>query len=625
MYAITNFIGWNFNMKKFLKITFAFMALIFLASCNKDNTSDLISSMLPENVATDVFETNSKEETTTNQGIIQNSAGIIVREDVRTINSSNVNITVRTNIPEEERGLGAAIEASYYADEDAKRLGVSKILVMQLDSSSVYMLEKEIFSKINELLVTKYGCDFVVSFVGLNEFVSKYRFDSDITSNNYIWIHEYDDNLQFMKEKKQPVDIITSVYDVTNYSTLVSDGYLEDITDYLMTTEEGGKFYNAFPKETWDAITRDGRIYGYSKGSMFTYYVDQLSVMVLNCNKNMAEKLSIEIENGFSFYNIGDILENANLPKEMAEEVVLLYLPKEYLYRMFGYYDVGCGIFAKKDADGNWVAFNGTENEEFIRLWKTLRTYNEKGWLRTDRTSRVEATKGEALFSVYEYNLFDNGIENYPLGEMEDKILMKEDVSKGKTLIYDVILGETYYEYMDIQEDVYGITTWSEHKEEALKFITLLNTEPELANLYKFGLEGIHYEYTDEDNQMKYLQGTKQVSGRRYAPVNQFITYPVYLEPDNKLDFYKEEFTNFEKSPFLEYEITVERKEELREIYDPECVLYQIYDQGYAKLMSGEYEDVDAAVAEIKRIQKEAGIDEYISAINAEFEKCRNK
>lgn len=612
-------------MKKILKVAFIFSILIMLISCHKkeDNIHSLRTTV--DDTTADIHETISNIENTAEQGLIPNTADIVIREGVKPLYALGVDITVRTDIPEEERGLGAAIEESYYAYEDAKRLGVSKILVMQLDNAPIYMPEKEIFSKINELLVTKYGCDFVVSFVGLNPFVCEYYLDGDITSNNYIWIHEYDDNLKYMKENKQQVDIITSVQSVMDYSTLVMEGYLEDITDYLMTTEEGGKLYNAFPKETWDAITKSGRIYGYSKGSMYMNFEEGISVWALNCNKAVAQKFGIEINDGFSFYDIEDILDGANFSAETVEDSILLYLPKEYLYRMLGYYDIGCGIFAKKDADGNWIAFNGVEDEEFIRLWKTLRTYNEKGWLRTDRASRVAATKGEALFSVYEYNLFDNGIENYPLGEMEDKILMKEDVSKGKTLIYDVIFGETYYGYMDIQEDVYGITTWSEHKEEALKFITLLNTEPELANLYKFGLEGIHYEYTDKDNKMKYLQGSKQVSGRRYAPVNQFITYPVYLEPDNKLDFYKEEFHKFEKGPFLEYEITVERKKELAEIYDPECVLYQIYEQGYAKLMSGEYEDVDAAVAEIKRIQKEAGIDEYIAAINAEFEAGRNR
>ncbi len=612
-------------MKKILKAAFIFSILIMLISCHKkeDNIHSLRTTV--DDTTADIHETISNIENTAEQGLIPNTADIVIREGVKPLYALGVDITVRMDIPEEERGLGAAIEESYYAYEDAKRLGVSKILVMQLDEAPIYMPEKEIFSKINELLVTKYGCDFVVSFVGLNPFVCEYYLDGDITSNNYIWIHEYDDNLKYMKENKQHVDIITSVQSVIDYSTLVREGYLEDITDYLMTTEEGGKLYNAFPKETWDAITKSGRIYGYSKGSMYMNFEEGISVWALNCNKAVAQKFGIEINDGFSFYDIEDILDGANFSAETVEDSILLYLPKEYLYRMLGYYDIGCGIFAKKDADGNWIAFNGVEDEEFIRLWKTLHTYNEKGWLRTDRASRVAATKGEALFSVYEYNLFDNGIENYPLGEMEDKILMKEDVSKGKTLIYDVIFGETYYGYMDIQEDVYGITTWSEHKEEALKFITLLNTEPELANLYKFGLEGIHYEYTDEDNKMKYLQGSKQVSGRRYAPVNQFITYPVYLESDNKLDFYKEEFHKFDKGPFLEYEITVERKKELAEIYDMECILYQIYEQGYLKLMSGEYEDVDAAVAEIKRLQKEAGIDGYIAAINAEFDECRNK
>ena len=266
-----------------------------IVSCHKkeDNIHSLRTTV--DDTTADIHETISNIETTAEQGLIPNTADIVIREGVKPLYALGVDITVRTDIPEEERGLGAAIEESYYAYEDAKRLGVSKILVMQLDNAPIYMPEKEIFSKINELLVTKYGCDFVVSFVGLNPFVCEYYLDGDITSNNYIWIHEYDDNLKYMKENKQQVDIITSVQSVMDYSTLVMEGYLEDITDYLMTTEEGGKLYNAFPKETWDAITKSGRIYGYSKGSMYMNFEEGISVWALNCNKAVAQKFGIEI------------------------------------------------------------------------------------------------------------------------------------------------------------------------------------------------------------------------------------------------------------------------------------------------------------------------------------------
>ena len=143
-------------MKKLLKTVFMLMILIFLTACNKkeNNTSSSISSIVLDDTTADVHEKTSEAETTTVPGIIPNSVGITVIKGVKDINLPNVDITVRTDISEEEQGLGAAIEKSYYADEDAKKLGVSKILVVQLDSAGVNTPEKEIFSKINELLVT---------------------------------------------------------------------------------------------------------------------------------------------------------------------------------------------------------------------------------------------------------------------------------------------------------------------------------------------------------------------------------------------------------------------------------------------------------------------------------------
>ena len=68
-----------------------------------------------------------------------------------------------------------------------------------------------------------------------------------------------------------------------------------------------------------------------------------------------------------------------------------------------------------------------------------------------------------------------------------------------------------------------------------------------------------------------------------------------------------------------------DRLEGLKEAHDPDNILGQIYEQGLTRLMAGGYEDVDGTVSEIRRIQKEAGIDEYIAAINAEFESQRKK
>ncbi len=571
-------------MKKFLKLIIMGIALSMIVACGKAEDNNPTTTFTAPSTTSSIEEsTTIEEEIPPQRGIIPNTAGIVViKEEKQT---------------EEEPTTEAIseIKYSYSAEEEAKRLGVSKIVVFQSDDSMIHNVGTDIMSEFNTLLVEKYNCDFVVSFVGIDMFENYYNTLADL------------------KNREQQVDITMAAIDA-DYDKLIGEGFLLDVTEYLTTTDEGIKLYNEYPKEMWESVSRQGKIYGYDND------VITARTNILSCNKDMAESLGLQVKEGFSFYDIGEILANADISKAIEDGFVPLYADEEYLYRMLGYYDIGCGIFARKDDSGNWIAFNGVEDEEFIKLFKTLCEYQEKGWLKTGTSNGIKAKKGMFIFSAYSYEYSDD----YPFGETADKLMI--DTIKGTTnaITSDVIPGIIYYGFRDLMKDeIYGVTTWAKYKEEALRLITLLSTEEELANLLRHGIEDKYYTYRDRIVR-KLSTGNDSAMGSR-APVNLALTYPQYVEPDAKQEFYKTQFSKCEKGPFLEYEILHDRLEELKEVHDPDNILGQIYEQGYTRLMAGGYEDVDGTVSEIRRIQKEAGIDEYIAAINAEFESQRKK
>ena len=571
-------------MKKLFKLIIMAIILSMVGACGKgeDTNPMTTSTVLPTTSSIDETTT-FEEETTPQRGIIPNTAGIVVIKEEKQTEEEPATEVINKR------------EAFCSAEEDAKRLGVSKIVVFQSDYSMVYRVGTDILSEFNTLLVEKYNCDFVVSFVGI-----------DMFSNYY-------NTLVDLKSRGQQVDITMAALDA-NYDRLIRDNFLLDITEYLTTTDEGIKLYNEYPKEMWESVSREGKIYGYDND------VITARTNVLSCNKDLATSLGLNVKEGFSFYDIGEILANADISKAIEDGVVPLYADEKYLYRMLGYYDIGCGIFAKKDENGNWVAFNGVEDEEFIRLFKTLREYQEKGWLKTGTSNAIKANKGMFIFSAYSYQYSGD----YPFGETADKLMVNTIDRTTKAITCDVIPGTIYYGFRDLMKDeIYGVTAWSKYKEEALRLITLLGTEEELANLLRYGIEDKYYTYRDGIIR-KLSTGNDRAMGRG-APVNLALTYPRYMEPEAKQEFYKTQFSKCEKGPLLEYEIPDDRLDELKEAYDPDNILGQIYEQGYTRLMAGGYEDVDSTVSEIKRIQKEAGIDEYIAAINAEFESQRKK
>lgn len=560
-------------MKKIFKLIITGILLSMIVACGKAEDNNPTTTSTAPSTTSSIGETTTiEEETTPQRGIIPNTAGIVViKEENQTEEEPTTEVINKR-------------EASYSAEEDAKRLGVSKIVVFQSDYSMVYNVGTDILREFNTLLVEKYNCDFVVSFAGIDMF------------NNYY------NTLADLKSRGQQVDITMAAVDA-DYDRLIREGFLLDITEYLTTTDEGKKLYDVYAKEMWESIGRDGKIYGYDND------VITARTNVLSCNKELATSLGLNVKEGFSFYDIGEILANADISKEIEDGVIPLYADEECLYRMLGYYDIGCGIFARKDEAGNWIAFNGVEDEEFIKLFKALHEYQEKGWLKTGTSNTIKAKDGKFLFSAFSFEYSDN----YPFGETEDKM------RTSTTVVCDVIVGKIYYGFRDLMKDeIYGVTTWATYKEEALKLITLLSTEEELVNLLRYGIEDKYFTYRERIVR-KLSTGNDRAMGN-VAPINMALTYPQYIEPDAKQEFYKIQFSKYETGPFLEYEILHDRQEELKETHDPDNILGQIYKQGYTRLMVGEYEDVDGTVAEIRRIQKEAGIDEYIAAINAEFE-----
>ncbi|MBR6637532.1 MAG: hypothetical protein IKK96_01595, partial [Lachnospiraceae bacterium] len=219
-------------MKKIFKLLIMEVTLSMLVACGKaEDNNPTTTSAAPSTTPSIEKTTTIEEETTPQRGIIPNTAGIVVIKEEKQTEESD---TEAVN----------EIKHLYSAEEDAKRLGVSKIVVFQSDYTMVYNVGTDILSEFNTLLVEKYNCDFVVSFAGFDMY------------KNYYNAHVNPQN------RGQQVDIIMAARDA-DYDRLIREGFLLDITEYLTTTDEGKKLYNAYAKEMWESVSREGRIYGY--------------------------------------------------------------------------------------------------------------------------------------------------------------------------------------------------------------------------------------------------------------------------------------------------------------------------------------------------------------------------
>ncbi len=490
------------------------------------------------------------------------------------------------DMPKEQKGAGSAI-IPLDGDKEMVRLGVSKKLVFICDKGMLFYIDPDILERFNELLVDKYGCDFVVEFRGYNIATNKYGYT-------------YYDALKDTINSGEQTDIIMSL-SPASYTKLIKEGYFIDIKEYMETTQDGKKLYEAYEPVIWETVEYDdGNIYGYAP------FAEPGGAYYLVCNKKKAESTGINVSEGFSFYDIGKILEGAEVKQTGAYEICAT---QPALMRMLGYEELSCGIVADRDETGEWRAINPLLDDEFVKLCKTLREYREKGWLTMmDSIPQEDIPKLMKGGFIFNFSLFSPD-------EMADGkmlyTLMEGDV------IHDVIVGDVWYQYLQRREGlVYGVHSRSEHTEEALRLITLINTEEELVRLLRYGIEGAHYVY--EDGKVIQLANEYSGMGDVLRVVNPMLYYPEKLEPENIEEYYRELAKNYEfggvgeagLSPVEYVEVINSRN------YDGVPLLEQIYDEYYMGLLYGAYEDVDATIAEVLRLQDEAGINEIIEAVN---------
>jgi len=574
-------------VKKAVKIFIAIMLMLSCVACKEEPVETESSFVLPLDKLRAETTTAEQEyvwvepEQPERQGVMPNTVGIIIGAVNEEIEPESVDIR------DEDRGIDVYDNTVVQASKDAERLGVSKVLNFYMNSDAASDLDPAVASRFNELLVNKYGCDFVVRFLGGR---------TVHYSNHYNYYLAIKD----MKAQNRQVDILLAAAPAY-YERLVEDGYFVDITSYLNSTTEGKALYDAYPEEVWDTIELNDKIYGYTPVSC------PAKTYVVSCNKAWAEKLGLEVTEGFSFHDIGSILEKANFSAEENGDVIPIYANWESLYNMLGYYDLGRGILAKKNEEGCWVAFSAADDKEFVNLCKTAKEYSDKGWLVYYYNTPEEIFEGNYIFAV-------TACEGADISGDE---LRYTNSNRKKSAVHEIIRGEMVHQYYDLGgRAVYGVTTWSEYKDEAFKLISLINTEEELVKLLTYGIEDEHYTYRNKTVIEIYsLEG----HGVGKGVINPYLSYAEYLEPDDKLAFYKGWMDNYKASPFTEYDISYYEYSMLEKKYDYNTVLYQLYYKGYAPLLTGRFEDVDEAVAEVRRMQKIAGIDDFLAAINSKF------
>ncbi len=140
----------------------------------------------------------------------------------------------------------------------------------------------------------------------------------------------------------------------------------------------------------------------------------------------------------------------------------------------------------------NWYA-----SEEYKTMVSLHRSWYEKGYLIPDSLSngynQVDNMSQGVVFGFIAGSGISVGKESY-------------EMQTGKKL-GEIKIGDPVNRAVDIAGNTWGISANCENPQKVIEFMELLYTDPEVANLFNYGIEGVHYVKVGEGQLINYPEG----------------------------------------------------------------------------------------------------------------------
>ncbi|MBM6995721.1 Bacterial extracellular solute-binding protein [compost metagenome] len=308
---------------------------------------------------------------------------------------------------------------------------------------------KKVNDKINEVLAKKIGITITYIKVG--------------------W-QEYDNRLNTMLSAGTPFDIAYA----PEFTTYVKRGAWLRLDDYLSST--GKDMYDVIDPMFWQGVRMDdGGIYGVPTNKELAVRQQWMYP------EELVKKYNIDITK----YNT---LESLEPLMQMIKQKEFDYLPMELdkdshnFFALYGYeYVIDKELpLMLRSLDSRSRVVSIFETEEARRVLDTLRRYYQAGYINEDAALREsqELERGKKVF----WKASSGG----PLSEN----------SWSKDRGYKVVAHPVTTEVVtteDVRGGVMAVSSDTKYPVECIKFLNLLNTDPEVRNLFNYGIEGVHY------------------------------------------------------------------------------------------------------------------------------------
>lgn len=347
----------------------------------------------------------------------------------------------------------------------------------------------------------------------------------------------YDQKMQMLITGQEEFDLcFTSNWTNNYYNNISKNAFLE--MDELLP-KYAPELYEMIPDEAWEAVTVNDKIWAIPNQQIWVYMNGFIA------EKEYVDKYNFDMSSAKQLKDLEPLLQaikddNPDMYPFAMDQTGILGFQSTCL----GYEElIGSKLPGAVELDsesGEIKVVNQYELPQVKELFTLMHDWNQKGLIRPDAATVTEVSPDLLAGKL------PVGVE----GTIKPGVDAISTVRHGGRTVVSSAFTDAWMTTGSITGTLTAISRTSKHPEKAMEFLNLVNTDEYLYNLITIGIEGKHYEKT-EDGFVKVIENSGYSPNTDWMYGNNFLAY--FKEGQEKTDWEKtkEINDNAKTSPIL--------------------------------------------------------------------------
>ncbi len=413
------------------------------------------------------------------------------------------------------------------------------------------------------------------------------RYGFQIDYRKIDW-NTYQDTINGMFNTNQDFDIVFT-WDMYYLQNAVNGVFLR-LNDYL--EHEGKALYDVVDPRLWQGVTIHGGIFGVPTNKELAPVVQFLF------SEDLVNKYDLDMDDYPTLESLEPVF--AQITAQEPDVIPLLLTSQRLnLAEMLGYeYIAGEDLpLVVRYGDKSGTIVNLYETPEMQQLQQTLHRFYQKGYINADATLRTAISRFHA----------ERAFCRIGVGGPDTASSFSVDFGYPITAHF---AGQPWITNASSRSAIMAVNARSAHPKEALQFLSAVNQDPEVRNMLNFGIEGVHYQLSEQDQVEILSNGYRGVP---YTQGNWYILKTMVGEDPQKWEHYKAYNAKVQTSCILGFAPDLQ---ELEQEYQKVSEIYNRFDNA---LLTG---SVDPVIFRARALEdmKKAGIDRLQKKLQAQVD-----